>query len=469
MPPTKNTKRKKVAVKRKINSKKIKVPVIDLISDKPIKKATKRKKPQPAKDRIIDLEKPVVEKDLAPQPKFFPSIGKANNPLKKSATVDSQTNSQGAKPTNLYRKIAVSFIILTVILLVVIFYFSYISLTIVLIPSQERVSGNLVVDIYDKNKAKSITDQVISGIVEEKEISQSGEYISSGTEKIGEVIIGSVTIINNYTKNQPLVATTRLLTGDNKLFRIKNTINVPAGGSVDVEIYTDEPGETMAIEPTKFTIPGLWAGLQDKIYAQSKEKFIYQKQEKKFILQTDIEAAVKALKEELIKKAKNEIGDGYKGFDQVIYSINENSIVSEVDGKVNEAKDKFSVSLKANINIVAFSQADVSKLINQKFLSIIPDDKELIEYKDKEVVYELNDYNIKQGVASVNVTFEGLMSLKEDAEIIDRNMILGLSRGQLEDYLDSFKEIAGYEIKFSPSVVDKVPSLIDRIKIETRK
>ena len=388
---------------------------------------------------------------------------------KKNLEPKKAVNSSFPKSINLYRRIALSFVFLTVILLAIILYFSFVRLTIVLIPSQERISNNLIIDIYNKASDGMPQSKALVGAVENITISDEKVYSASGSEIIGEEVTGKVTIINEYTKNQPLVASTRLLSSDNKLFRIKKTINVPAGGSIGVEVYADETKQEMAIGPTKFTIPGLWAGLQDKIYAQSQTQFSYAKQVKKYIEQSDIDMAVKDLKKRLLGKAAEDIGGSYKGYDKVIYNIDENTVNLDVDGKVGEEKDDFKVKINAEVTIVAFSGEKISNMAEEKLISIVPSYKELINFKPDEIVYNLNNVNTSQGVATVSAGFEGQMIIKEDAEIIDRNKIVGLTREQLEDYLGSFREIDGFEIKFSPSFVDKVPNLVDRIKIEIKK
>jgi hypothetical protein len=370
---------------------------------------------------------------------------------------------------SLYRKIAFSFIILTAALLAVIFYFSFVRLDIILIPSQERLSDSLTFNIYNLKEVSAFPDNNLDGVVEQIEIGEENAYSASGAEKIGEEVTGKVLIINNYTKNQPLVATTRLLSADGKMFRIKNTINVPAGGSQEAEIYADKPSPEMAIAPAKFTIPGLWAGLQDKIYGESREKFIYGQQEKKYIQQEDIEQAVKDLKRSLLEKAKKEIGAQYKGFDKVIYNIDENTVSTEVDGRVGEEKDKVTVSIKAKVTVIAFSGEKSAKLAENKLSESVPDNKELVGFNPDEIVYTLDSYSVSQGQATITSSFEGKMTLKSEAQIIDRQKIVNLKREQLEDYLSSFKEIAGYEIKFFPSFVNKVPNLVDRISVEVKK
>lgn len=364
---------------------------------------------------------------------------------------------------NSYRAIALSFILLTLIFLSAVFYFYFNKLTIILIPNKEKISDNFIIDVYDtkKNSQQTVSQQSIPGVVEQFEIEEQGVYPCSGVKNISEEIIGKVFIINNYNKNQPLIAGTRLLSQDNKLFRIKKTINVPARSSVEVDIYTDKPSEEMAIEPTEFTIPGLWTGLRDKIYGKSNEKFIYQSKIQKYIQQADIDQATNDLKEKLTTSAAKQINKNFENYDKMLYDINQNTINVNIEGKVNEEKNEFSAIIKSTVTVVAFSDAQVKKIIQEKLLNT--------EFYPKQIIYSLDDYNIQQGTATINASFQKETVLLKNANIIDRNKIIGFTEQQLKAYLDDFNEFASYELIFSPTFRKKVPSLIDRIRVEVRK
>ncbi len=436
------------------------------VSNKKTAKNIAKPKNSPRKKLLAPKKEPIVNNSPKDEDNF--KLSKEKNMPK---DISNNKKVSGKRPINLYRKIAFSFGLATVILIVVIFYFSFVNLTIVLIPSQERISDSLIFDVYDEKvkEESSSLENAVEGVVEQVKIEESETYLSTDTEIIGEEVSGKIIIINNYTKNQPLVATTRLLSLDNKLFRIKETVNVPAGGSVEAEIYADEPSEAMAIGPTRFTIPGLWAGLQEKIYAESQTKFNYGQQIKKYIKQADIDKAVKDLKDVLIKEAEKKFGSSYKGYDKVIYMVDENSVSTEVDGKVGEEKEKFEVSMEALVTIVAFSKERVAKLAENKLFTIVPDSKNLIEFNTDDISYDLNNLNFDNGLATIKSSFEGKMTLKDDANIIDRHKIVGLTESQLRDYLDNFQEIAGYDLIFRPAFNKKVPNLVDRIKIKIEK
>lgn len=375
-------------------------------------------------------------------------------------------NDHLGRSVSLYRKIAYFFVLLVATLLVFIFFFSVVKTTIILIPDQERVQNNLVFDVFDKDTTGA-GEKAIKGIVKKIELEDVKNYQTSGKKIIGQEAVGVVTLYNNYTKNQPLVATTRLLSADNKLFRIKETVNVPAGGSIDVAIYADEPSPEMEIGPSRFTIPGLWAGLQDQIYAESKEAVVYQKKTQNLITKEDIDNAILDLKQDLIAKAEMQLGDN-KEYSEVIYNVDENSIVSTVNGKIDEEKDEFEVKIKANVVVVAFEGSKAVELARQKLSNSVSANEEILSF-DEEIAYTLTSFDVIQGSASINATFEGKVTLKENSEIIDKKKIVGLKKDQLEVYLGSLPGIAGYEVKFYPSFIKKVPKLVDRIDIQIRK
>lgn len=377
-------------------------------------------------------------------------------------------NNKIKKSINMYRKIAVSFILLTLLLLSLVIYFVFKSVTVILTPSKERISDNLMIDIYDKDSHSEKLNNSLIGVVKNIKIKEEKKYQSTGAKVLGEEVVGKVIISNNYSKNQQLVASTRLLSND-KLFRIKNTVNVPAGRSVEVEVYADKPDVSMAIKHSKFIIPGLWAGLQDKIYGESKEKFIYKKVVKKFIQQSDIDKGVNDLKKILIDNAKKQFSNSYDNFDEVLFKIDDSSIKVDISNKIDEEIEEFNIIVESMVVVVAFSQDEVKDLVEKKLLAITPDNKKIEKMDDKNIVYDLNSFNIDQGVATISSSFQTSMSLKSVTGIIDKNKIVGLTKEQLESYISSFKEIDNCEIKFSPIFVNKVPMLVDRIYIKIKK
>jgi hypothetical protein len=443
----------------------------ELIEKKPEKKA----RIVTIADKKSDKEKG-EEKTMDVEPSFMEKLKKAGI---EEANIEMQTGIK-EKPTEkinlasprklgLYRKIAVSFIILTILLIAVVFYFTMVKLNIVIIPNQEKLPNSLIVDINNQTDAQASTGDTVNGRIEKINVSEQKEFDSTGSEVIGNDLVGKITVYNNYIKNQPLVASTRLLTPDNKLYRLKETINVPAGGSIEAEVTADTPGKDAETGPTRFTIPGLWAGLQDKIYAESKDGIKYEQQVKKTVEQANIDDGIAELKKLLIEKVKNQVSEQYKDFKQVIYNIDDSSILTEIGAKVGDEVSKFPITETANVQVVAFNDDSIKKLARDKLTASLPSDKELIDLGEKTFTYSLTNVSTDGTKATINASFEGVMILKSDSKVVDRNALAGLSKTQIQEYFKKINEIAGFELHFTPSFIQRAPNLVDRITIEIKR
>lgn len=83
------------------------------------------------------------------------------------------------------------------------------------------------------------------------------DVASEGTITSNDAAQGSITITNQQTTSQALIKNTRFATPTGLVFRIHDSVSIPATGSLQVPVYADEPGDKYNIAPTTFTIPGL--------------------------------------------------------------------------------------------------------------------------------------------------------------------------------------------------------------------
>ncbi|KKR15120.1 MAG: hypothetical protein UT42_C0009G0012 [Candidatus Falkowbacteria bacterium GW2011_GWA2_39_24] len=356
---------------------------------------------------------------------------------------------------------------LAIILIAVIGYFSFVKATVIIKLAEETVDQSAPFNIYDRGEDYVIPEDAVRGIIKEIELEQSKVYDVVGSEIIGQEVTGTVTLVNNYMKNQPLVATTRLLSPEGQLFRLKSSVMVPAGRTITAEVYADKPGEDMVVGDTHFTIPGLWEGLQDQIYAESKAGDItFKKKLKKIVKQEEINSALADMKETLIAKAKTDIDQTYSDYQQKLYQINEDNIEYEVDAEVGDEMDKFTVTMKAVITVVAFADSQVYELTQTALASSLTDNKQLLGLRSEEFTYELTSVDLEKDTAEVKVSFKAKIAYANGSEIINKEEIVNMSREELSAYLSKMPEISTFDIKISPSFINKTPSLVDRIKIE---
>ncbi len=98
---------------------------------------------------------------------------------------------------------------------------------------------------------------------------------AESTEEANDPAQGTITIYNAQTAPQELIKNTRFQTPQGLVFRIRESVVIPAGtenapGSVTATVYADEGGERYNIGPSDFTVPGLEGSRAfDLVYAKS--------------------------------------------------------------------------------------------------------------------------------------------------------------------------------------------------------
>ena len=380
------------------------------------------------------------------------------------------------KSLGLYRRQAFFYIGATLVLLLAVFYLFFARLTVLVSPQGELIKDSLSFNIAGTDASSSPVDaaatsatssnKMINGEVRLIEVSADKTYQASGGSILGSEVVGNVTLINKSVKAQPLVVNTRLLSPDGKLFRLKEAVNIPSGGTVLAAVYADKPSADMAVDsPTRFTIPGLWAGLQDQIYAENSGALVFQTQVEKKIQQSDIDLAKKDIDTVLDAQAKNQLSASSSNIFSVFGDTGEAPIIN-IDSKVGDEKSTFMVSARKKIAVITFSRDKAAVLAQARLSLLVPDDKKLFNFDKSQIRYSLEGFDLDTNLATVKATFSGTMSLKSDSSLIDNKKLVGLNKKQIAQYLDSFPEIKSYELHFSPPFISTAPILPDLIKIQ---
>lgn len=90
----------------------------------------------------------------------------------------------------------------------------------------------------------------------------SANVPAESTETVNDPAQGTITIYNTQSSAQTLIKNTRFQSPDGLIFRIQDSVTIPAGtvsspGSVKATVYADTGGDQYNIGPTTFTVPGL--------------------------------------------------------------------------------------------------------------------------------------------------------------------------------------------------------------------
>lgn len=374
----------------------------------------------------------------------------------------------------LYSSFVWKFAAVFAFIFILIFFVSFSSLTIDIVPKTETLNESTLIKVTtdDSIKTASFIDprDEVRGVIEEMEVNFEKEFSASGEEFVGEEIIGRVKIINDYSRSQSLVKTTRLHAPDGKEYRINEAVNIPAGGEVWVDIYVENPSRDLAISPTKFTIPGLWSGLQDYIYAQSEESFKFEQKKDKYVRASDLAMAKNESENEYNKRLEKKISDRktylekQDGQKKVAVFLND-YIRTSTEAEDNQKIESFIMSVEGSARVAFFNQKDLEKIALGKLNLLVPDGKELLEFNSNNITLIFQSFNEDDSIAQIKANFTGQMILKNNENPINKELISGLNEDQISAFLSDQEEIKDFTLNFKPSFIKKAPKLVDKIEI----
>ena len=360
----------------------------------------------------------------------------------------------------------VAVVVIVAVLIGLIGVFSMGKAVIVVTP---RVS-NIATDFSSQIVTDGSSKGALSGILFETIVSMSGKGESTGTEVPKDTnVIGVVTLINNYSKEQSLVATTRLLSPDKVLLRLKDKVSIPAGGKITAQVYADDPDAFKDIPATMFTIPGLWQGLQDKIYAESKDVIKNKPSEIKIVKAADIVKAKENIAKDVDAKAIQEFLNNLPNSQNfLIASVNRESVDESVSAKVGEAISSFDVIVKQKVSLMAVEKDQIIALANAKVKTIISEDRNVLDIDSASLSYTTNKYDAKNKTAEIKVHAEAKTVIKETNSILDKSKLVGLTPKGAQLYLLNFDEIESVDVQLSPFWVKKTPNNLNKIFVQVK-
>lgn len=354
----------------------------------------------------------------------------------------------------IYRNFAFLFLLIAVILAGGIFYLTFGRTEVIIQPAYQKVSANILFDVKELPFDSPVGNrETVQGKIIAYDYEERAFYLASGSQALVEDgTVGEVEIINNYGKDQTLVATTRLLTPDGTILRIKDKITIPAGGKIKAQVYPDKPAEFKELAPTKFTIPGLWAGLQDKIFGQNTQTLKGGGRMAKAITENDLTEAEKDFSQKLTDRATADFSAKLSK-EEELYSrlIQKEVLDKQFNGAVGDVKDEFEIFLKMRIVIIAFDEASLLDKIKTQLTNRLSSDKKIDKVDKDTLNYTVEKYDVDAKTANIKVYAEGLSIIKGEGAVLDKKALVGLSEAQIKEYFSKYPEIESVEVKFYPN------------------
>jgi len=364
----------------------------------------------------------------------------------------------------LYRRLIIAFSFLALILICFILYFSLSQATISITPDFKQQQIGFAVQITN-NEANATADR-LPGETATITLSKTEKFETASTTIKDGKVSGEVTLTNNSVKDQTLVATTRLLTSDQKLYRIDKTVVVPAKGQIKTTAAADQPGEQFAIGASKLTIPGLIPAKQELIYAETdgfsdKGRVIYT------LTQAVVNTAKETLKNELLDQAKEELKKQLKHPENLLA----NSLTVQItedknDAKINSDQKQFNVSLTVKIQGLAVDENALKKMATGNLKEIYPAEQTIFKIDPSSFTYNITylDSNSENLIAQI----KGEYTLQVANIQIDKAQLKGMSKKEALLALNNLSGVKEASILL-PFWTQYLPALVDKINIQIKQ
>lgn len=364
----------------------------------------------------------------------------------------------------LYRNIAVSFSALTLLLIVTIFYFSIARATITVAPNVQTLPFTATVAIA---KEPASGASALPGSVFAEEATVQDTFPASVVREEDGKATGAVHIVNTSGNAQTLIATTRFLTPEKILFRLKETVTVPAKGAIDATLVADSAGAAGEVAPTRFTIPGLNVQLQEKIYGESKAPMAGGRRTVHRLTQQDIDTARATLLQKMQDTARTKIAGDTLADPLVLFSVEPTA--TALQQKLGAEVATFSLSLSAHVRGVVLSEKALHEWVSAQMKTMLPDDQRLLSLPSDAVSTSVTALDADAGTARLLVKANGASAIRSASALLDRSRFVGRTPQEVEALFRNEPSIASAHVALTPFFIKRLPRLPDHIRVEIKE
>ncbi len=361
---------------------------------------------------------------------------------------------------NLYRNISITFIVFAAMILCAVFLMFYSQATIVITADAQTVNLNFVTEIRTSSTSAELADQdAVGGIIETISSTVSAVYNTSSTKPVtGTNLVGRIKVVNSYSKSQKLVKTTQFQAENGVIVRTNSEVNVPAGGSVMVDVYPKEGTSFQSVVSGKLTIIKLATTLQDKIYGQVAEPLaVATGGDSYYIADSDINLA----KKEIVTKA---VDDYLTTVSSTNTNVKGELVSYEIDKKLGDVAKTFTLTAVVRLKIVKADETQLAALITRKTQKMDLKGLSATTIDVSQIKYTVLDSKNPNSII-IKVSYPLKAYLTEGNDTLNKSNFTGKTAQQIRTWAAQTGVINNIEVIISPYWRDTTPNDSKRIKI----
>ena len=376
-------------------------------------------------------------------------------------TINTSANKLGAaRPM---KRIIISFLIAVVAIASLVLYYTLARATITLVVAPDSMVMETTLEL------KQYGDDGVAGTIMETELIQSKNFYASPSGELEEKASGTVTFVSSYSAPQTLIATTRLVSPQGVLFRLTKTITVPANGRLEnVPVVADQAGEASAIPPSRFTIPGLRAALQEMIYAESIEPMRrLAKPGSTEILPLDLDQARKSLTDILVPQAlaklREQLPEDQRNLNVVYKS---ETTKAESDVPAGSKNNQFNYTVTVKVTAVFYNPDQLREQAMVKLQSDLSSGRKILNLEPESLAVSIDSVAGDLTSSLLKVKFLAQVIITDPNLVFAKSDLLGRTPAEVQNYFQGIPGVKEVKIELTPFWVKSVPTVDNHINLK---
>lgn len=352
------------------------------------------------------------------------------------------------------------FFILAILVTLAIFYQTLFKTTVTFVrqeyPLEVTFAATIDTEPTGEEIAGEFSIETVNHSVTSDELTESRTVSGKAT--------GTIRVINTWSQDQPLQATTRFLAPDGTQFRTTERVDVPAGGDALVPVVADNEGSSGNIPAnTKFTIPGLWQGLQDEIYGVNDTAFTSGERKVSLVTQDAIDALQTQALEEIDTKAEAQFTSTSDA--QEHYVIRTNIISQQASAQAGDEAEQLTFAVKAEFLVLSVRTQTLSALAYDKLKIKITAEEQITRLLLDSSSIEVDRISTDDNSLLARFTVHAFAKLTEDATVFQPVYLEQKTKQDLQTIQEEEIGIQKISVSFSPFWSHTIPSDPSRIRV----
>ncbi len=361
-------------------------------------------------------------------------------------------------PVSSYRKIAISFLFITVVLVVLVVSISTKRATIMIETREEpkTVEGAVTFVAREGNGG-------IPALITSTDVIVTANVVPTGSKDTVGKSRGSVVLINSGTTPQSLIVKTRVQTDSGLVYRLDTAARVPAKGRVEVPVTADGEGGVYDIGPARFTIPGLSSARQAVVYAESMNPMAGGVIRLGAVGEEDIMQARALLRERGLALASAQFGEIKEGGQREMLVEKEEMVFGAALG---ESVSLLTATATIRVVQVAFTKEKLRGASLELLAKQASADTTMLVPENDLPEIALKECSVSEGTCRGTMHIDGTLRVNPESAVLQPKNFIGKTKDEVRKQIQTIPLVSWVQVTLTPSWLSTVPQFADNITIQ---